>query len=63
MKLAARSSPITMGSVQGPGKEYDFYLVCSFEFTCDGKRSLEPQEIIEFCVLKYCVKSRSVVEK
>lgn len=43
--------------------DYDYFLVCSFEFTCDGKRSLEPQEIIEFCVLKFCVRSQTVQEK
>jgi len=43
--------------------DYDYFLVCAFEFTCDGKRSQEPQEIIELCILKYCVKSQNVVDK
>merc|ERR1719308_97510 len=49
----------------GPRKilEYDYYLVCSFEFTCDGKRSLEPQEMIEFCVLKIDAKKFTTEDK
>lgn len=43
--------------------DYDYFLVCAFEFTCDGKRSQEPQEIIELCILKYCLKSQSVVDR
>jgi len=43
--------------------DYDYFLVCSFEFTCDGKRSLEPQEMIEFCVLKFNLKTLIVEDK
>lgn len=43
--------------------DYDYFLVCAFEFTCDGKRSAEPQEIIEFCVMKYCCISQTVVDR
>ncbi|BFZ00085.1 hypothetical protein BsWGS_03123 [Bradybaena similaris] len=41
-------------------QKYDYLLVLDFEATCDNKEKLNPQEIIEFPVLKFNVRSQKV---
>lgn len=54
--LAPKRSEVLMS-------HYDYFLLSSFEYTCDGNKSQEPREIIEFCVVKYNVAEQQCEEK
>jgi len=58
----AQEAPSTSSQSENPNVQqlFDYFLVLDFEATCDYKRPLEPQEIIEFPCLKMNARSLEV---
>lgn len=42
---------MTQSTASATKQRYDYFLVLDFEATCDDKRQIRPQEVIEFPIV------------